>query len=68
MPQRGEEKREDLRPEPTSQVSVEATRTLHTHIGDRLRRMFDQVVEEPIPDKLRVLLDSLEKPPEPDKS
>lgn len=49
----------------TSQDPVGTTqhdpRALQVHIGARLRRMFDEVVEEPIPDKLRVLLESLEQ-------
>lgn len=40
---------------------------VHVHIGSRLRRLFNEVVEEPIPDKFRQLLESLEQqePKEP---
>lgn len=34
---------------------------LHEHIGGRLKAMFDEVVEEPVPEKLRELLDELER-------
>ncbi len=34
---------------------------LHEHIGSRLKAMFDEVVEEPVPDKLRALLEELER-------
>lgn len=40
---------------------------VHVHIGSRLRRLFNEVVEEPIPDKFRQLLEDLEskEPKEP---
>lgn len=34
---------------------------VHVHIGSRLRRLFNEVVEEPIPDKFRQLLEDLER-------
>ena len=41
--------------------SAEAAPTkVHVHIGSRLRRLFNEVVEEPIPDKFRQLLEDLE--------
>ncbi len=37
------------------------TRDLHAHIGSKLRLMFDEVVQEPIPDKFKQLLEDLER-------
>ena len=34
---------------------------LHEHIGSRLKAMFDEVVEEPVPERLRELLEELER-------
>lgn len=34
---------------------------VHEHIGSQLRRLFNGVVEEPIPDKLRSLLEELDQ-------
>lgn len=36
-------------------------RDLHAHIGSKLRLMFDEVVQEPIPDKFKQLLEDLER-------
>ena len=35
--------------------------TIQMHLGRRLRSMFDQVANEPVPDRFRDLLDQLEK-------
>lgn len=62
MAQRGEDKVDGSRlQKPHPNLVPEASRVIQAHIGDRLRRMFDEVVEEPIPDKLKLLLDNLEK-------
>ncbi len=70
MAQRGREKGDDPChvPDTAAQSAADGAGkiTLHSHIGDQLRRMFDEVVAEPIPDKLKSLLETLEKPkPEP---
>lgn len=41
---------------------------LHKHIGGKLKAMFDEVVEEPVPERLRKLLEELDRtPPNPPK-
>jgi Anti-sigma factor NepR len=34
---------------------------MHEHIGRKLKVMFDEVVDQPLPDRLRKLLDDLER-------
>lgn len=41
--------------------SARLGRDLQTHIGDRLRSIYNAVLLEPIPDRFRALLDELEQ-------
>lgn len=57
-------KRKETKPptaEPSSKPAKRDGFVMHEHIGSRLRAMFDEVVEEPVPDKLRHLLEELER-------
>jgi hypothetical protein len=37
-------------------------RAIQSRIGDQLRAMYDDLMQQPVPDKLRDLLDKLENP------
>ena len=41
---------------------------VQSHIGRRLRSMFDEVANQPVPDRFRDLLDQLENASEDDKA
>lgn len=49
----------------TAEASADSGKTLDdlssSHIGKRLRTMYDEVVSEPVPDKFLDLLESLER-------
>lgn len=45
----------------TDGESARLGRDLQTHIGDRLRSIYNAVLLEPIPDRFRALLDELEQ-------
>jgi hypothetical protein len=46
--------------EESATVSLEPAEQVPEWLGNRLRRMFDDVMEEPVPDEFRVLLKQLE--------
>ena len=44
-----------------------AANKLHVHIGSRLRRLFNGVVEEQIPDRFRLLIEELDQRPKAER-
>ncbi len=48
-------------------ASDKAANKVHEHIGSQLRRLFDGVVEEPIPNRFKALLDKLDEADETKK-
>ena len=49
------------KPESEGGLAASGAKDLHAHIGSRLRLMFDEVVQEPIPEKFKQLLEDLER-------
>lgn len=50
-----------IKPESVSPPAREAGEPVPEWLGNRLRRLFDDVMDEPVPDELRSLLKQLEE-------
>jgi hypothetical protein len=61
MAKRGTPKRPKADKPAGSQQAPDQVFPMHEHIGSKLKVMFDEVVDQPLPDRLRKLLDDLER-------
>ena len=61
MAKRGTPKRPTKDKVAVSQQAADPVFPMHEHIGRKLKAMFDEVVDQPLPDRLRKLLGDLER-------
>ena len=61
MAKRGTPKRPKTDKAAVSRQAPDQVFPMHEHIGRKLKDMFDEVVDQPLPDRLRKLLGDLER-------
>jgi hypothetical protein len=61
MAKRGTSKRPKTDKTAVSRQAPDQVFPMHEHIGHKLKAMFDEVVDQPLPDRLRKLLGDLER-------